>query len=116
MPPPVRIKVYGLISLTRRGYLTCVGVGVVGLLALLIWWAVSVDPPMPADKAVPALLNPATWSRTGVWRFWRHWGPWLIVGGLLLGAIEAFFVLRRFRRAEAEQQQAPPPDATPKGN
>jgi hypothetical protein len=47
---------------------------------------------------------------------WRRYGPWIIAAGFLIGALEAFFVLRRFRRAEAERQQPGAPATTPRGS
>jgi hypothetical protein len=106
MQPPVRVKIYGLISLTKRTYLICVGVGFVGLVALLVLWAVTLTPETPLERSGQAPPTP--------WYLWRQWAPWLIGAGVLLGALEAYFVLRRFRRAEAEQQRAAAPDPTPK--
>jgi hypothetical protein len=108
MQPPIRIKLYGLISLTKRGYLLWAAVGGVGLVALLVVWAVTVGPPMPGEKAGQFAVTP--------WYVWRTWAPWLIGAGALLGGIEAYFVLKRFRRAEAERQQAAAPGPTPKGS
>jgi hypothetical protein len=108
MQPPVRVKIYGLISLTKRTYLTWVAVGAVGLVAMLVVWAVSVGPPTPAEAAGQYPLTP--------WYLWRNWAPWLIAAGGLLGGIEAYVVLRRFRRAEAERQQAAAHDTTPQGS
>ena len=108
MQPPVRIKIYGLISLTKRAYLTWVAVGAVGLAALLVVWAVTVTPETPLEKTGQAPLTP--------WYLWRKWAPWLIGAGALLGGIEAYFVLNRFRRAEAERQPSAAPGTTPKGS
>src|SRR5262249_44077551 len=85
------------ISMTKRTYLIWVGIGAVGLLGLLIAWLVTVTPETPLEKIGQTPLHP--------WYLWRAYGPWVIVAGLLLGAAEAYVVLRRFRRAEAEQQR-----------
>jgi hypothetical protein len=108
MPPPIRVKVYGVISLTKRGYLAWVAVGAAGLAAMLVVWAVTTGPPTPAERAGQYPLTP--------WYVWRSWAPWIIAAGVLLGGIEAYFVLKRFRRAEAERQQAAAPGPTPKGS
>src|SRR5215471_15043342 len=108
MQPPVRIKLYGLISLTKRGYLLWAAVGAVGLLGLLVWWAVDTGPPTPLEQSGKYPLTP--------WYLWRNWAPWLIAAGFLLGGLEVVFVLRRFRRAEAERQRAAAADTTPKGS
>jgi hypothetical protein len=107
MQPPVRIKVYGSISLTKRTYLIWAGLAALGLLALLAFWFVTVGEPTPAERA--GLLPPVV-------MIWRRYGPWIIAAGFLIGALEAFFVLRRFRRAEAERQQPGAPATTPRGS
>lgn len=106
MQPPVRIKMYGLFSMTKRTYLIWVGIGAAGLFGLLIAWVVSVTrvPETPLEKIGQTPLHP--------WYLWRAYGPWIIAAGLLLGMAEAYVVLRRFRRAEAERQQP----KTPQGN
>ena len=108
MQPPVRVKLYGILSLTKRTYLLLVAVGAVGLLALLIWWAVDTGPPTPLEQSGKYPLTP--------WFVWRNWGPWMIAAGYLLGGLEVLLVLRRFRRAEADQARAKAPDSTPKGH
>jgi hypothetical protein len=108
MQPPVRLKLYGVISLTKRGYLTWCVIGAVGLLVLLIAWYVSLTPETPLEKAGQSPFHP--------WYLWRQYAPLLIGVGLVLGILEAVIVLRRFGRAEAERQRAPAADTTPKGN
>jgi len=108
MQPPVRIKLYGLIPMTKRTYLLCAAVGAGGLLALLVWWAIDTGPPTPLEQSGKYPLTP--------WFLWRNWAPWVIAAGYLLGGLEVLLVLRRFRRAEAEQARAAAPDSTPKGN
>jgi hypothetical protein len=45
-----------------------------------------------------------------LWDFLRAYMPWILLLAVLLEAVEAFVVLRRFRRAEAERQaDAQPP-------
>ena len=90
-PPPVRIKVYGLIPLTRRGYLLCQAGGVVLLLVLLVLWALFIAPkPMPPQLALP-------------WRLVLENTPLIFLVVVLLEGVETFVVLRRFRRAEAQR-------------
>jgi hypothetical protein len=103
--PPVRVKVYGLIALTKRGYLRCLAVGVVLMVALLLAWALFLaGPPTPAEQSGDAGFS--------LWWVVREWTPWIIVAAAFLEGIEAYFVLRRFRRAEAERQAG----ASPKGS
>jgi hypothetical protein len=96
MPPPVRVKVYG-ISMTRRGYLVCVGIAVVLILALAVGWLVLFwgVRPAPEERTGGGLLL--------LWAFFRDWLPLVLLVIAVLQVLEAFVVLRRFRRAEAEQ-------------
>ncbi len=98
MPSPVRIKVYGLISLTRRGYLICQALGLVLMVVFLLVWAVF-------------LRTPPSWPEPGAGRpvvaFWglvQNYLPGILLLTVLLEAVETYFVLRRFRRAEAGPQ------------
>jgi hypothetical protein len=108
MQPPVRVKVYGLISLTKRTYLICVAIGGVGLVVLLILWALTAGTPSPAEKAGKFPLTP--------FFIWRNYAPWLLAAAALLEGVEVYVVLKRFRRAEADRRQAPAADPTPKGS
>lgn len=108
MQPPVRVKIYGLISLTRRAYLYCVAVGVVGLVVLLVIWGLTAGPPTPAEKSGQFPLTPIY--------IWRNYAPWLLAAAALLEGIEVYVVLKRFRRAETERQQTAAADTTPKGS
>jgi hypothetical protein len=114
MQPPARIKLYGLITVTKRGYFARVAIGAVGLLVLLILWAVTVGQPTPAEKE--GRLPNLPWYVSVPLYVWRNWAPWIIAGGYLFGLLEALYVLRRFRRAEAEQGRAAAPDTISKGN
>jgi hypothetical protein len=107
-PPPVRVKVYGLISLTKRTYLVWVAIGGLGLVALLVLWALTAGTPTPAEKAGNFPLTP--------FYIWRNYAPWLLAAAALLEGIEVYVVLKRFRRAEAERRQAAAADPTPKGS
>jgi hypothetical protein len=107
-PSPVRVKIYGVISITKRAYLFMVGLGTAGLLALLLVWVLTITPATAVEKTGQYPFNP--------WYLWRRLAPWVIAVGLLLGWLEAYLVLKRFRRAEAERQQAAAPEDTPKEN
>jgi hypothetical protein len=106
MPPPVRIKLYGLIWLSKRGYLLLTAAAGLGLVGLFAFWCWTITPETPLEKAGKYPLN--------AFYVWRVWGPWLIAGGFLVGGVEAYFVLRRFRRAEAERRKSAA-DTKPKG-
>jgi hypothetical protein len=114
---PVRIRLYGLFSVTRRSYLIQLGIAVV-LLCLLasVQFLVPKLPPPPAGKEEPAQLARIVWLLNNTF--------WIALGLGLLFALEAFVVLRRFAREEALQRerefqsalagppQDPPPSAT----
>ncbi|HEX5269992.1 MAG TPA: hypothetical protein VFW33_05875, partial [Gemmataceae bacterium] len=83
-------------------------VGGLGLAALLLLWALTVGEPTPAEKAGQFPLTP--------YYIWRNYAPWLLAAAALLEGIEVYVVLKRFRRAEAERQNAAAADPTPKGS
>ncbi|MFN4259886.1 MAG: hypothetical protein ACK4RK_11350 [Gemmataceae bacterium] len=93
---PVRLKVYGLLHLTRRGYLMCQGVGLLVLVALLFsrMWLPLPDPAALADRPLAA---------AGMWLI--HNLHWLVLGVFLIEALETYLMLRRYHRAEAEHRQ-----------
>jgi hypothetical protein len=101
---PVRIKVYGLVPMTRRRYLTQLAVAVVLALVLLgLWWflwpgrrAQLLSNPSPARQRVGAAVDAV---------------PWVILAVAGAQAVEAWFVLRRFARKEAAREgpQVPKP-------
>lgn len=106
---PVRVKVYGLIRMTRRAYLTCQAAGLVLLVAVLVAWALAPRPPEgPGGEVRKMVFNLAPWAA-------------LIV--LLAEAGETAFVLRAFARADAERRarhvadssrpQSPPTGVSP---
>jgi hypothetical protein len=92
---PVRIRLYGLKSVTRRGYLVQLIISIGLLLALLVIGFVM--PPLPAEEVNdrPSLVMVTT--------LLNHL-PWIaLVLAILLG-LEAVLVLRRFAREEARQR------------
>ena len=104
MEPPIRIKLYGLVTVTKRGYLIQLAVVVVLLAVLLgIWLRVRAadlrDLPPSAERLFQ-LLNAL---------------PWVVLACAVLVAVEAYVVLRRFARAEAERRsRTPAPPEPPK--
>jgi hypothetical protein len=98
---PVRIKLYGLVWMTRRRYLAQVITAALLAVALLsFWWlrwpsvrAMMERSPTPVTERVVAFVTIM---------------PWLILAGALVQGIEAWYVLRLFARKEAERSQAQP--------
>lgn len=93
--PPLRVKVYGLWPMTRDAYVTLQSLACVCLLALLALWATKWRAMPPGWRAD---LNPV-----GAWLVWIMDNlPWIILVALAAGAVEAYFVLRRFSTEEAK--------------
>jgi hypothetical protein len=96
---PVRVKMYGLFSLTKRRYLTQAVVGVVVVvLALVGWWFASpfirgplARPDLPPSVAATAVTYVAVWDSV----------PWILLAALAFKAVEVAVVLRIFGRKEA---------------
>lgn len=90
---PVRIKFYG----TRRRYLFLQGIGLLFLIVMMAVWVrvSSMDLPLPGSEISPAVPL-FVWLLNQI--------PWIVIALLLLGGIEAFFVLRQFARKEALQR------------
>ncbi len=104
---PVRVKIYGLTSMTRRGYLTQLAVAAVIVVGILgFWWFRWPEVrPDPANVRVPILQRAID--------FWDH-APWVAGVVAVLLMIEAWIVLRRFACKEAERaaQQAAKPQTS----
>jgi hypothetical protein len=98
---PVRVKLYGLITLTRRGYFILLGLSVVCLLILLVlslWMRLREGPWQPnAGRMEDGQLSPMVM----VVRVFLSFLPWIVLGAAILQGIEAILVLRRFAREEA---------------
>jgi hypothetical protein len=92
MTPP-RVKLYGLIPMTRRRYLIQLAVAL-GLSAALLaaWWLY-----WPAVR-VSLRASPSDVLDRVVW-FWDA-APYFIGGIVALQAVEAWVVLRKFRAEE----------------
>jgi len=99
---PVWIKYWGLIPMTRRGYLVTLtmGVAVAGIVVIYCALAGLLPPLTTLWEPVPGM------ARFG-WRGWLHnyfW--WLIIVLLLVHAVDVIFVLRKFAQKEAEERAA----------
>jgi hypothetical protein len=91
---PVRVKVYGLFSLTKRRYLSQAVAGVVFAVVLLAaWWFGW--PPL-RDRLTRAEV-PASAFRDFLVAVLNN-VPWIVLAVLVYKAIEMFFVLRAFRK------------------
>src|SRR5262249_14395589 len=93
-------KYYGLIWMTKRGYLLTTFFAAMFVLALgLIVGLLGLLPPLPGSgQPPPPGLAPGftTWFYNNFW--------WVILALLVLEAIDILTVLHKFRRKEAEQQ------------
>ena len=96
---PVRVKVYGLFSLTRRTYLIQAAMGGFFLLVVLIGWFVFW--PELAERLAKIQRTPWTFSVGAI----LGATPWILLGVLVFKLTEMFFVLRCFREKEIEAQQ-----------
>lgn len=103
MMQPVRIKVYGLIPMTRKTYLIAQVVVLVITLAMMAVGAAAMLragtllPQLPAEDGEKIELIDLL-ARMLVFLFWA--GVLILIGE----SIETYLVLRRFARADAEQQ------------
>jgi hypothetical protein len=87
---PVRVKLYGLIPITRRRYVTQLVVALTLAAALLLaWWLYWPTVRGSLEASRSEVLD-------GVVRFWDI-APFVILGIVVLQVIEAWVVLRRFR-------------------
>ena len=89
---PVRVKVYGLFSLTKRRYLSQAATGVVFAVLILAgrWFGWAPLSKRLADAPASALRDFLVVVLGNV--------PWIVLAVLVYKAIEVFFVLRAFAR------------------
>jgi hypothetical protein len=95
---PVRVKVYGLISLTRRVYLTLQVIGLLVAVAAFSLGLALPRPVLPRGERVPPFAV-ATLALIDLL-------PWLALLFVAIGALETWIVLRKFAHKEAEQATA----------
>ena len=99
---PVRVKLYGLFSLTRRRYLMQLVVGGVLMAVLLGLWLFHW---LRLREQVRGLDLPSLdWVITLL-----DLTPWLVLIIALLQSIEAYVVLRAFARKQAASSPSQPP-------
>src|SRR5262245_34834871 len=108
---PVRVKVYGLVTFTKRRYVGQLVVAGLGLAALTALWWLGWPGVRERARQVP--------GRTSAWVLAvGEAAPWLLLGGAAVQAVEAVVVLRRFARKERERgekgmESTPAPPAGP---
>jgi hypothetical protein len=90
---PVRVKVYGIFSVTKSKYIAQVAMTVIIAVALFFAW-----------QSFPRVTGPNTPPEIAQIMWWVDRALYLIGAILCLVAIEAYFVFRAFARKEAEQQ------------
>ena len=103
-PDPIRIKLYGLFTVTRRSYLTQLGIA--GILLAALVFLPSFLPLTPPGRGVE--LPEGIQRMLSLLRNL----PWIALGVAVLFGIEACFVFRRFRREEARRQTPSSPQAS----
>ena len=103
-PAPVRVKLYGFYSTTKRRYVAQVVFAAVLIALLLAGWTyyrISLRERLQGIDVRAADQIVAVWDLV----------PWVVLGIAALQAIEAYFVLRAFARKQAEAAVAAPPPA-----
>jgi hypothetical protein len=110
-----RVKVYGLLSLTRRAYLTCQVIGLLLAVAIIaLGFSLPRYQPEEGEPLVPFLR---------FFNLFLDLLPWIAFVVLILMAIETYVVLRKFDRlpvtpavpetTSASSVGAAVPDTTP---
>jgi hypothetical protein len=94
---PVRIKMYGLFSLTKQRYLSQAIAGVLGAVVILVGWYF-IWPPM-RDRLARPDLPPSSFREMIVAILGNV--PWILLAALAYKAMEVYIVLRIFGRKEA---------------
>jgi hypothetical protein len=110
---PVRVKLYGLFSMTRRRYVRQLVLTVVCATVVIgCWWWM-----WPTYRQM--FLEPREGDNRHLDRYVAVMDalPYILAGAVALQLIEAFFVFRLFRAREAQQAAMPPaaPAPTPPG-
>jgi hypothetical protein len=92
---PVRVKLYGLFTVTKRRYLWQLALTVLLLVVLLVmWWFLPNLQPVDGRGDPPHVA----------WAIWLlRYLPWVVAGLAVLVLLEAVVVFRRFARAEEER-------------
>ncbi len=96
---PVRIKYWGLIPMTRRGYLIALALaGGFAIAAIAICGIMGRLPPLRS------LWREIPGRAPNVWEYWFYNNLYrILIMCLIAQVLDTFVVLRRFARKEAEQ-------------
>lgn len=95
---PVRVKLYGVLSMTRRRYERQLWLALLSSAVVVgCWWWLwpayrREVPPGNLDRFVAVMDHL----------------PWIVLAAIALQFVEAFFVFRLFRAREAQQAVSPP--------
>ncbi len=101
MNPAPRIKLYGLLRVTRRAYLI---VQVIGLLVIVAIFAVVLSLPRPA-VAPGVKLPPFPAALLKLFDLL----PWFCLFVLVYQGIETYVVLKKFKKLESSEASSPTP-------
>jgi hypothetical protein len=107
---PVRVKLYGFFSTTKRRYVAQVVVAAVMVVFLFVAWLFFHQ---ALRGRLQALSTPLLDLVVKVWDA----APWIVLTLAVLQVIEAYFVFRAFARKQvaAPAAPSPPPQASPGG-
>ena len=104
---PVRIKIWGIISLTRRQYLIQQAFVLAALLGLLVLWFYRSSLTASLRQGLLSLRSQGQpWL--GAWLWLLDNLLWIVLTLAAWAVTEAVLVLRRFAREEAVRQAGPP--------
>jgi hypothetical protein len=100
-PEPIRVRLYGLVALTRERYLFQAVCGAFGLVLMFAIWLM-IWPRI--EEGLPH-LNPGPLT-SAMYAVLAHL-PWVLVGLAAFKAVEVAIVLQIFARKEAERKARP---------
>jgi uncharacterized membrane protein len=102
---PIRVKAYGVLPLTKPVYLAIQGVGLIVAAAVLVVLLLFpqdtqrfTDTQRFKDRVLATALDNAVW---------------IVLAVAALEGVETYFMLRKFKRKEAEQRRNAPPQTPP---
>ena len=98
---PVWIKYYGIVPMTKRGYLVTLGVvSIVLILILVVGHVLAVVPP------ISTLWQPdPVMAQRGFFGMLYNYTYWILLVCLVAQGIDTYITLRVFAQKEAEQRE-----------